>query len=439
MKRNLYRKLSAPISVQIEITGSCNNNCVYCYNHWREKNQIFFKSLSAENLSRICDQLISSKVFTVTLTGGEPLLLWKQLSTVISRLESSNISVSVNSNLTIFTKEIAQTLKESGLKGILTSFLSHDEKIHDRLANRTGSWKQAVNGIEIAVANDFNISANMVLLKQNHEAIYETARFLKSIGVNSFSATKASPALNSRNFRDFMLDISELRESLNALESVKKELGMSVDVLECYPLCLLSDLNKFWNYGRRNCTAGATSCTIGSDGNIRPCSHSDMIYGNIFEENLPDIFNKMDDWREGKYIPNDCKECAHLKICSGGCRMEAKYFGNICGKDPHMTNPSDVISKSENDSKIEEISLSQKYSLKQNICFREEEFGAVVAAQGSETALINKDGFQMLKKAIGYSFSIKEMAKKINSKQESLRKFFAYLLKCRLIYPAEQI
>ncbi len=277
----------------------------------------------------------------------------------------------------------------------------------------------------------------MVLLKQNHKDIYETAKFLKSVGVNSFSATKASPALNSRNFEDFMLSITELRESLNVLEDVKKELGMSVDVLECYPLCLLSDLNRFWNYGRRNCTAGITSCTIGSDGNIRPCSHSDMIYGNIFKENLPDIFDKMDDWREGRYIPTDCKKCAYLKGCSGGCRMEAKYFGDICGKDPHMTNPVDVILRSDNDTKIDEISLHQKYLLKPNIRVRKEEFGAVVAAQGSETALINNDGFQILRKITSSSFSVEEVVRIIDSKQKSLRRFFAYLLKCRLIYPVE--
>ncbi len=151
MKKLLYRKLSAPISVQVEITERCNNSCIYCYNHWREKDKTSFTSLSVDNLSHICDQLISSNVFAVTLTGGEPLLLWRQLSAVIDRLESLNISVSINSNLTIFTQEIAQALKESGLRGILTSFLSYDKLIHDQLTNRVGSWKQAIKGIEIAV------------------------------------------------------------------------------------------------------------------------------------------------------------------------------------------------------------------------------------------------------------------------------------------------
>ena len=40
-----YRELSAPISIQFEITGACNNNCVHCYNHWRiDNNQARHKS-----------------------------------------------------------------------------------------------------------------------------------------------------------------------------------------------------------------------------------------------------------------------------------------------------------------------------------------------------------------------------------------------------------
>jgi radical SAM protein with 4Fe4S-binding SPASM domain len=275
----------------------------------------------------------------------------------------------------------------------------------------------------------------MVLLKQNHKLIYETAEFLKSIGVRSFSATKASPSLNSRNFNEFRLSIEELRSSLDDLEAVKEKLEMNVDVLECYPLCLLSNLNKFWHYGRRNCTAGITTCTVGSDGNIRPCSHSDMCYGNIFEEELIDIFSKMDDWRNGKYIPDSCKQCDYLRMCSGGCRMEAKYLGDICGKDSYMTTPDDIVPRFADASKINEISLNQKYSLKAGFRWRKEEFGAVISAPGSDPLLINEDGLNVVKKMSNSSFSIKEMAKENNSKPELIKTFFLRLLQCRLIFP----
>lgn len=433
-KEGLYKKLSAPISVQIEITSNCNNNCIYCYNHWREKRQISFMSLSSENLIHICNQLKDSKIFSATLTGGEPLLVWKQLLAAIEHLKQANINVNLNSNLTLITPEIARALKKSGLKTILASILSSDEKIHDQLSNCKGAWKQTIKGIKVAIAHDLRVSANMVLLKQNHKFIYETVEFLKSIGIYSFSATKASPSLNSRNFSEFRLSVEELRTSLNILETIKEKLEMNVDILECYPLCLLSDLNKFWHYGRRNCTAGITTCTIGSDGGIRPCSHSDMSYGNVFKERLVDIFSRMTDWRDGRYIPDDCKYCAYLKMCSGGCRMEAKHLGDICGKDPYMTNSDDVIPKSFDVAQINKISLNQKYLLKPNFRWRVEEFGAVIAVQESSPLLVNNDGFDILRKLSNSSFSVVEMAKETNSGTESIKTFFSRLLKSRFIF-----
>ncbi|MEW6408203.1 MAG: radical SAM protein [Patescibacteria group bacterium] len=432
--KTLYRNLSAPVSVQVEITSNCNNDCIYCYNHWRDKNQSHLTSLSVEDLKCICDQLIANQIFKVTLTGGEPLLFWQRLLVAIARLKSNKIDVNLNSNLTTITPEIAQALKNSGLESILTTVLSHKEDIHDNLSNRRGAWKQMVKGIETAMAHGLNVGVNMVLLQQNYQFLYETAQFVKSFGVRSFSATKSSPALNTRDFSKFRLSIEELRVTLEALEVVKKELKMSVDVLECYPLCLLSDLNKFWHYGRRNCTAGITTCTIGFDGNVRPCSHSDMVYDNIFEKRLSDIFSKMTDWREGRYIPDNCKNCDYFRMCSGGCRMEAKYLGDICGKDPYMTAPNDVVLKSTEI--FSKISADQKFVFHgKNFRWREEEFGAIVAAEGADTLLVNKDGLNILRQLPDYPFSVADIAQKNDSKPEHLERFFAHLSHKRFITP----
>jgi len=428
----LYRKLSAPVSVQVEITNNCNNNCIYCYNHWRDNQQTYSTSLSGKDLEYICNQLIVNKVFKVTFTGGEPLLFWQRLSAAIIRLRSANIDVNLNSNLTIITPKIAQVLKESGLEAILTTVLSCEENIHDNLSNRKGSWRQTIKGIEVAMANGLNIGVNMVLLQQNYRFLYETARFVKSLGVRSFSATKSSPALNTRDFSKSRLSIKELRATLEMLEIVKKELGMKVDVLECYPLCLLSDLDKFWHYGRRNCTAGITTCTIGFNGDVRPCSHSDMVYGNIFKMRLSNIFIGMADWCEGRYIPNSCKDCGYFRMCSGGCRMEAKYYGDICGKDPYMTNSNDVILGT---AKIfPEVSIDQKFVFQRvNFRWREEEFGAIVMAKGADTILINKDGLDILRQLPKHPFSIIDIAQKNGSRPKDLKNFFSHLFHRRFI------
>lgn len=88
---------------------------------------------------------------------------------------------------------------------------------------------------------------------------------------------------------------------------------------------------------------------------------------------------KMDDWRNGAYIPKECLACKFVTACSGGCRMEAKYYGNICGKDPHMTGPEDVIklpvvaAKSASD-----IRPDDRFKIIEKLQIREEKFGATI-------------------------------------------------------------
>ena len=423
--------------MQWEITAKCNNNCIHCYNYWREEDQNYSHSFTLPELISIADQIIKNHIFDVTLTGGEPLLFWKHLPFVIGKLISAGVDVNLNSNLTLLTSVVAQRLKKAGLRSILVSVLANKEEVHDCIANRQGAWKQTVNGIKIAVANNFTVSANMVLLRQNYNLLYETAAFLQQLGIKTFSATKASPALNRRNFDRLRLNKKQLQESLELLVKIKNELGMNVDILECYPLCLIGDVKKFSHFARRSCTAGVTTCTVGSTGEVRPCSHADMSYGNILEENLSPIWKHMTDWREGKYIPEECHICKFLQMCSGGCRMEAKYLGSICGKDPYMTSANDVIFNSNTPKVYRSTNLCQndeEYILQSDCKFRQEIFGAIVKNKTTGAFLVNTDGYNILKKISSQkSFSIERIAREFDIFPANVKKFLAPLINKRVI------
>lgn len=437
-----YRELKAPISAQLEITENCNNNCVHCYNHWREDDdKNLLKSLGEKESVFIAEKIVENKFFSVTLTGGEPLIFWRRLAPIISILSAGGVKVSLNSNLILLTPQIAEKLKSAGLKSVLVSVLSRQEEVHDNIVNQKGSWQKTIGGIKTAIVAGLRVSANMVLLQQNYNDIYETAKFLQQLGVVSFSATKASPALNARNFDKMRISKQQLKESLVILEKIKDELKINVDVLECYPLCLIGDIDRFSHFARRSCTAGVTTCTISPGGNVRPCSHADMSYGNILEENFSQIWQRMSDWRLGKYIPKECEKCRFLKKCSGGCRMEAKYCGDICGKDPYMSGENDVITSEKRDAlnQIPTLVSDCKYTLRSDFRWREEKFGAVASTSASGSFLVNKDGANILKiLQVRGVFTIKELEKEVGAEKNEILNFVFWLLKKRIIYPVTE-
>lgn len=435
----IYKTLSAPIDVQIEITTACNNNCIHCYNFWRGENPTknFLEAiLNEEKFSQIIEELARNRVFWVTFTGGEPLLFKKLVLAGIKLANEKGMSTSVNTNLTTITSEDANRLKENGVITILTSLLSFDEKTHDSITQRRGSFKRTVRGIKACLDADLDVWVNMVVLPQNQDYIIETGKFVKELGAKGFSATKAVPCLSCSDFSSMEISRDDFKRSLEDLLRLEKEQNLEIDALTAYPLCALQDAERFERFARRHCVAGITTCTIGSSGEVRPCSHADESYGNIFSEPLSEIWKKMGEWRDGSLLPKKClEECAYFQSCGGGCRVEAKYRGDICGMDPLATGPEEVISLPS----FEEILpprdfLERKLEISPYIQVREEEFGGIVARRGGLPLFLNKDAYEILRKLKAQisSFSLREVMSELNLSENSLG-FFHVLFSKRII------
>lgn len=214
--------------------------------------------------------------------------------------------------------EITDSLWKAGARIFLTSILSYDEREHNFLSQREGSFTETINGIKNALNIGFIVAVNMVLTKINIENLFRTAEYLASLGIKNFSATKVSPALDSRDMKKLLLSKEEIEGSLETLVEVKNRFGMNINVLECYPLCLIKDGEKYSELISRNCAAGINTLTIGANGDIRPCSHSNLFYGNIFEENLESIWRKM-------------QETVHcLKECDQTCFHQCDNCYTVC-------------------------------------------------------------------------------------------------------------
>lgn len=236
----MYQKLNAPVSCQVEITTVCNLNCFHCYNYWRHGDQLNDFRMTNDVIDKIVSQLIDLKVFHVTITGGEPFSNKEVMFRAIEKLVSNGIVCDVNTNLTLITPETATRLVSLGVGGVLASFASADQKKHDQIMQKDDAFKRLVKGIEIAQNSGLSVAASIVVTKLNMDSVFETGKFLKSIGVNQFYATKASPPVNSAGFKKYLLSKEELIGLLDTLAVLKNEHGMDIGALECYPPMFVS-------------------------------------------------------------------------------------------------------------------------------------------------------------------------------------------------------
>lgn len=66
--------ISKPIFAQYEISQSCNQNCFFCYNVWKN-NSSKIKSISKSKRIQIINKLIELEIFGLIISGGEPLMV----------------------------------------------------------------------------------------------------------------------------------------------------------------------------------------------------------------------------------------------------------------------------------------------------------------------------------------------------------------------------
>ena len=372
----MYKKLSAPIMVQWETTPLCNHNCIHCYNYWRETS--FLEKLPNNyqtEYQHIVEEIVGNKIFSVVITGGEPLIVIREIAPHIKYLVDNDVVVTMNSNLALMTRDIAAIVKDLGIKSILVSLPSIDKNINNSITGSQGSLEKIINGIKIALEFGFIVSVNMVVSKKNFNSVMETAEFVSTLGIKNFCATRASDPSSNCEFSQYLLDINEFRQLELILKEAKEKFRLNTDSLEANPVCSFGDFKPDHSY--RFCCAGKSTCTIGSNGEIRPCNRSTMVYGNISEGLIP-CWDSMDDWRSEKWIPIECSDCKLKYLCGGGCKADAvKTYCDISKPDP-LCDLNYIQTKGIAKELIK--TKEQFFHINPKIKIREEEFGGVIFA-----------------------------------------------------------
>jgi len=316
--------------------------------------------MTLENAEKISDKIIEEiKPFHVVITGGEPMLNKETTYNLMSRLHQRDIDYNINSNLTLFGKEDFEKIVQINPKTtILTSLPSHNEQTFKRITSKN-NLSLFYNNLKMSLNAQLDVVPNRVIHKLNKNQVYAEGKYLyEHFGIKSFCAT---PVLKPANRQvSFCLDNNETIKSLEELIRLREDFKLNVSSLEVLPRCFLPKHLQEEKIFQRSCTAGRSSFMIGYEGTIRACGHSPFEEGNLLKQNFKDIWENLKEYRNGNYVPNECKDCLEVLSCRGGCRFEGFMEGDSRNKkDSRM---GEIIRKPI-DKKSLNISLSKKYSL----------------------------------------------------------------------------
>lgn len=166
--------------LRISVTDRCDFRCVYCMAEemtFLPRAQI----LSLEEIERLARVFVELGVRKIRLTGGEPLIR-RDVMSLIERLGAlpglDQLVMTTNGSR---LANLAQPLKQAGVKRINISLDSLDAD-RFRSMTRTGDLNQVIAGIDAALAQGFErIKLNAVVLKgRNDDEILPLVEFARS-------------------------------------------------------------------------------------------------------------------------------------------------------------------------------------------------------------------------------------------------------------------
>ena len=258
----------------------------------------------------------------MALTGGEPLMVFSHLKRCIEKLTDSGITCSISTNGTLITDEIAQFLEERNVD-LVISLPSINNEICDAVCSAKNVVEKLSNVWPLLQKHKIQTNVNVVINKLNISTLYETLQAIKNLGFIARVGMAQRPINASKEYLQYELTKEDFRYIVKECIRAKKELDLSIDFSVCMPDCAFSSPKELLELEKGDCFAGTIAYAICTNGDIKACQCDTRVYGNILKDDFAKVYQNMIEWRNGAFLPNECKTCSRLSTCRGGCRVES--------------------------------------------------------------------------------------------------------------------
>jgi radical SAM protein with 4Fe4S-binding SPASM domain len=315
--------MPSPYRMDLALTYRCQNDCGHCYNETKEK-----KELTVDQWKEVISRLWAQGIPHVVFTGGEPTL-YPGLEGLIAKSEEfGQVTGLITNGRSLGRPGYLKELVRLGLDHVQITVLSHREDVHDRLAGAKGAWKETVEGLKTALAEDLYVSTNTTIMRDNVGDVAETMRFLVGLGTRNiaFNVIIRSGKGESADGITF----TETCEVLDMLKAIADESGVNMIWYSPTPYCEFNPINH--GFGIKQCTACSINMAIEPDGSVLPCQSYYEPLGNILTDKWDSIWNNKlcKDIRERKNLDVKCADCQLKQVCGGGCPLAAEHGEYLC-------------------------------------------------------------------------------------------------------------
>ena len=269
-----------PAALHFELTDKCNLKCKQCYNDSRSRETVMTPKYWQE-----FSQKVYSSLFSVTLSGGEPLLFGKQLFDIMDIFEEGNVWINIISNGFLINRDIAKQISQYSIGWIEISIDSPYEEYHDYLRGVQGSWRKAVLAASYLASYNVPVVIGTCVTPQGLIQLEEMVKLAQQIGVVGLTFTKVLVS-GRAYFNQQELVLNEEQTKRFAAEACKLQ-ESTKDIKVNYAIQSVQDAVN-----------NATSAVyyqipiIRPDGKMRLSCFEPVIIGDVLREDIPTLWNR---------------------------------------------------------------------------------------------------------------------------------------------------
>jgi len=408
--------------IKWDVTGKCNLRCAHCSvgkNYFKRE----IKEIPVEQKLEIVDKLVEGGVKGLSLLGGEPLTMQKDLFSILDRAVSKGLKVSLVTNGLLLKDKVMEEIADSGIERLVISLDGASQKTHetvrgkdtfDKLINNIKNLAKYIEGKK----NPLHININTVLNRLNYLEIDRMIDLCLELRVNEWTLLSLLGDVGFAEDNKNTLSVTA-KEEIDAARKIAQKCstlnngnGFIISPLFVYPLIydyIEQKYNLKMSRSRICCNASISLGFIGPDGNLYPCDRistehyvgynirntkirpMSLIDHTFYEIWNSDYYMKMfelilDENTYKDYLP--CNHCKYLKnrqcnpcplysidstVRIKSCQIVEKMLGDISGQDEEISFLSEMLSSESSDRDEKEFPESNSlHTIKHNIYTKKE-------------------------------------------------------------------
>ena len=331
----------SPSIFVIDITKSCNMNCIYCF-----RDLSYHKTINVQILKDICDYIdtnvtnLNLQRISIQLWGGEPLCAMERIRFVSDYFSNKRYSVKldIETNATLITPQIAKELYERKISvGVSVDGYPEIQNRQRALENGNPSSdvvKAGINNLISVYGNGFG--GICVITKHNYQHIPELLNYYVNVlGLHSlkFNLVRDNPNASHQSIGLTKEETKEFCENLIDTLKLYKLLGVEFsegNILTKYHNLIEGHTGNCCI--SQGCTGAIRILSFDMQGNIYPCEMTDypnVKLGSIYSgDDLLSLIKKA--YNNNIYYKTrrktECLICPWWCFCKGGCSSRVHYI-----------------------------------------------------------------------------------------------------------------